>query len=195
MKIHKVKQGSEEWFDIKLGKLSASNAQAISANGAGLVTLIYKTVAEILSGAREDTYINPDMERGNEQEDTARSAYEMETGSEVTQVGFCELDKYTGASPDGLVGDDGLFEVKCPKASNYVKLLHTKKIDTGYVWQMQMQMLVTGRKWVDYVVYHENFRMIIIIRVERDEAAIKKIKVGLDSGIKQIKEILEKVGK
>lgn len=193
MKLHKCKQGSKKWFKLKLGKLSASNAQAISADGAGLVTLVYKTVAEILSGIREDTYINPDMERGNEQEDTARSAYEMETGNKVTQVGFCELDEYVGASPDGLVGKDGLFEVKCPRASNYVKLLHTKKIDTAYVWQMQMQMLVTGRKWVDYVVFHENFKDLIIIRVERDEKAIEKLWGGLGSGVSQIKQILKEV--
>ncbi len=193
MKIHKCKQGSLKWFKLKLGKLSASNAQVISADGAGLVTLVYKTVAEILSGAREDTYVNPDMERGNEQEDTARSAYEMETGNMVKQVGFCELDEYVGASPDGLVADDGLFEVKCPKASNYVKLLHTKKIDTGYIWQMQMQMLVTDRKWVDYVVFHENFKDLIIIRVERDEKAIEKLWAGLGSGVSQIKQILKEV--
>lgn len=193
MKIHKVKQQSEKWFKLKLGKLSASNAQAISADGAGLVTFVYKTVAEILSGVREDTYVNPDMERGNEQEDTARSAYEMETGNMVKQVGFCELDEYVGASPDGLVGKDGLFEVKCPRASNYVKLLYTKKIDTAYVWQMQMQMLVTDRKWVDYVVFHENFKDLIIIRVDRDEKAIEKLWAGLGSGVSQIKQILKEV--
>lgn len=193
MKIHNVKQCSEKWFTLKLGKLSASHAQAISANGAGLDTLVYKLVAERLSGKREDTYTNPDMERGIEQEKLAASSYEMETGFETKEIGFCELDEYTGASPDRLVNKDGLIEVKCVRGNVYVKLLHTKKIDTGYVWQMQMQMLVTGRKWCDFVVFNENFSDLVIIRVERDEKAIDKLKIGLELGIEQIKKILEEV--
>ena len=197
MIIHKVVQGSEEWFALKLGKLSASEAQAISANGAGLDTLVYKLVAERLSGAREDSYTNPDLERGIKQEDTARSSYEMETGNKVEQVGFCQPEENDdiGASPDGLVGKDGLVEIKCVRGSVYVKLLYTKKIDTAYVWQMQMQMLVTGRKWVDYVVFNENFSDLIIIRVERDEEAIAKIQKGLDAGIELINKIIGRVQK
>ena len=150
-----------------------------------------KGQAEIISGKREDTYINPDMERGNEQEDLARSSYEMETGNSVKQVGFCEMNESVGASPDGLVGDDGLVEIKCPKAANFVKLLYTKKIETKYLWQMQMQMLVTDRKWVDFVAQHENFNDLIIIRVERDEAKILKIVDGLLKGAERMKEIFE----
>jgi len=193
MKIHKIPQQTDEWFELKLGKLSSSDGQAIAANGAGLQTLIYKKVAEILSGTREDSYTNPDMERGNEQEELAVASYELQTGSTVQKVGFCELSDYVGASPDGLVGDDGLVEIKCPRNSNYVKLLYTKKIDTKYEWQMQAQMYVTDRKWVDFVVFNENFDDLIIIRVERDEKKIEKIRIGLESGVKQIKEIVEKV--
>ena len=192
MIIHNdFKQGSEEWFKARLGKLTASKAQAISASGKGLETLSFEKVAEIISGKREDTYINPDMERGNEQEDLARSSYEMETGNSVKQVGFCEMNESVGASPDGLVGDDGLVEIKCPKAANFVKLLYTKKIETKYLWQMQMQMLVTDRKWVDFVAQHENFNDLIIIRVERDEAKILKIVDGLLKGAERMKEIFE----
>ena len=193
MKIHNFKQQSPEWFESRLGKLTASSAQAISANGKGLETLCYEKAAEILSGAGEETYTNKDMERGNEQEKLARASYEMQTGREVQVVGFVEADKHTGASPDGLVGDDGMIEIKCQRAGVYVKTLYTKKIDSKHVWQMQMQMLVAERKWVDFTVFNENFEDVIIIRVERDEAKIEKIKVGIEAGKARIAEILKGV--
>jgi len=193
MKAYDFKQGTEEWFTARMGKLTASDAQSIQANGKGLKTLVYKKAAEILSGAREESYTNPDMERGNELEDLARSSYEMQTGNKVKQVGFCESDEHTGASPDGLIDDDGLVEIKCPRNYKYVEFLYTKKIDTGYAWQMQMQMLVTGRKWCDYAVFNKAFNDIIIVRVERDEAKIDKIKTGLENGISQINEIIKQV--
>lgn len=191
MQIHNIDQGTEEWFKVRLGKLTASTAQAIASQGKGLETLCYQKAAEILSGTSEDSYTNPDIDRGNEQENLARSSYEMETGNIVKQIGFCELDEFIGASPDGLVGDDGLVEIKCQKNSVYVKTLYTKKIDTKYVWQMQMQMLITGRKWCDFVVFNENFKDLIIIRVDRDEKKIEKISAGLQTGKAKIQEILE----
>lgn len=193
MKIYTDPQSSDAWFATRLGKLTASNAQTIQANGAGLDTYVYQKVAEILSGKMEEIYTNADMERGNELEDTARSSYEMETGAKVQQVGFCELDQYTGASPDGFVGEDGLVEIKCPRGANYVRVLHTKKIDPKYDWQIQMQLHVTGRKWCDYVVFHENFNDLIIIRVNRDEDKIKKIVAGLEAGVAKIKQILKEL--
>lgn len=193
MKIHNHPQGSDEWFAARLGKLTASKAQTIQANGKGLETLVYQLVAEKLSGAREDTYTNPDMERGNELEDTARSSYEMETGNEVIQVGFCEQNEHVGASPDGFVGEDGLVEIKCPKNSNYIKTKYTQKIDKAYEWQMQMQMFVTDRKWCDYVVFNENFPDLIIIRVERDNDMAEKLVKGINKGIDLIGEICRKL--
>ncbi len=191
MKIYKVKQQSDKWFALKLGKFSASSAQAIATAGKGLDTIVYQKVAEKLSGKRESTYSNPDMERGNKQEDIARSSYEMETGNKVKQVGFCELNEYVGASPDGLIGKDGLVEIKCQRNSNYIRSRYTKKIDTGYLWQMQMQMYVTDRKWCDFVVFNENFPNLLITRVNRDEKIIEKIKNGLDKGIKLFKEVIK----
>ena len=193
MTTHMAKQGTDEWLENRLGKMTASNAQTIQAKGAGLTTYIYQKVAEIISGKMEESYINPDMERGNELEDTARASYEMETGNKVEQVGFCEMDKYVGASPDGLVGKDGLVEIKCPRDYNYVRVLHTKKVDPKYDWQIQMQLLVTGRKWCDYVVFHENFNDLIIIRVKRDEDKIAKIEAGLKTGKELITKILKEI--
>lgn len=184
-------QGSDEWFKVRLGKLTASKAQAVASNGRGLETLCFEKVAEIISGTQESGYTNADMERGNEQETLARSAYEMETGNPVKQVGFVELDERVGCSPDGFVGEDGLVEIKCHKGSQFVKLIFSEKIDTKYVWQMQFQMFVTGRQWVDYVGFNENFPNLKIIRVHRDEDAIAKIVEGIETGKARIEEILE----
>ena len=194
MQLHKVKQGSPEWHKVRLGKLTASHAQAIASQGKGLETLAYNKVAEILTGKAEEGYINPDMERGNELEMMARNAYELETGNLVKEVGFCELDKHSGCSPDGFVGDDGLVEFKCPTNKVFTEYLYTEKVNTGYVWQMQMQMLVTDRKWCDYAVFAQDFpKSLIIKRIERDERAIEKIKRGLEIGEDMIIKIMEKI--
>ena len=194
MKIYEtLEQGTKEWFEVRLGKFTASKAQAIGSNGKGLETLCFEKAAEIISGTRQDTYTNPDMERGNEQEKLARASYEMKSGQMVKLVGFIEMDKNVGCSPDGLVGDDGMVEIKCPTNANFVKVMYNKKPESKYVWQMQMQMLVADRKWVDYVVFNENFEDVIVIRVERDETKIDKLKTGLEAGIAKVAEIMEGV--
>ena len=191
--MNEIKQGTPEWFKLRLGKFGSTDAQAVASNGAGLTTAIYKKVAEIKSGVFEDDYINPDMERGNEQEDTARSSYEMETGNRVKQVGYIELDGYIGGSPDGFIDDDGLIEIKCQKNSKYIKTLHTKKIESKYIAQMNHLMYISNRKFCDFVVFNENFADLIIIRIDRDEKFIDRLKVGLKNGTEQIKEILKKL--
>jgi hypothetical protein len=194
MEIINCQQNTPEWDLCRLGMLGASEAQAISANGAGLKTLVNKLVAERLTGKKENGYINADMERGHELEMEARNAYELETGNTVKEVGYCKLDEFTGCSPDGFIGDDGLVEIKNFKDSTFVDYMFTEKIDTGYEWQMQMQMYVTNRLWCDYVVYNPNFRKSLIIkRIERDFVAIEKIKAGLETGKAMIKAMMEKL--
>jgi len=193
MKIKNNPQGSDAWKADRMGRMTASHAQAIQGKGKGLETYVYQKVAERISGKIEDKYSNPDMERGNELENTARVSYEMETGNKVEQVGFCELNENIGASPDGFIGKDGLIEIKCPRDYNYVRVLFTNEVSKEYQWQIQMQLYITDRKWCDYVVFHENFNNLIIIRVKRDEEMIEKIKEGLASGVKMIKKILKKV--
>lgn len=195
MIIHEMEQRSDEWFAVKKGKFSASDANTIITNGKGLESLVYKKVAELVSGKDQDEYTNADMERGVENESAARIAYEMATGNLVKQVGFIELDEFTGCSPDGLVGDDGLVEIKCQRGYKYIEIAVTKEIDKKYLDQMQMQMFVTGRKWCDYVCYDENFPEPLIIRVEADAEVHEKIRKGLEYGIKKLTEILERFKK
>jgi putative phage-type endonuclease len=195
MKIYTdIQQNTDEWFAIRLGKLTASEAQAIASDGKGLDTLCFKLAAEKLSGKSSESYTNEDMERGKELEALARNAYEIETGIVAKQVGFVELTEFVGCSPDGLINDDGLLEIKCPNDANFVRFMYEGKIDTKYIWQVQMQLFVTERVWVDFVIFNANFpKSIIITRIERDEEKIEKLQGGLFSGEEMIKNILSKV--
>jgi len=190
MIIHNIQQGSDVWFEVRKLKLTASKATAISANGAGLKTLVNELILDMFID--KEAYTNANLERGNELEPIARSKYEFEYGVEVLEVGFIEHTEHSGYSPDGLVGDEGLIEIKARNNAIHLELLRTKKIDTGTVWQMQMGMLVTGRKWCDFISYNPNFKnSMLVIRVERDEIAISKIEKGIVEGTKMIKELLE----
>lgn len=197
MKIYEeLKQGTAEWLQVRLGKFTASDAQAIATNGKGLETLVYEKAAEILTGQIKEQYTNGDMERGNALEMLARNSYELETGVIVTQVGFIEIDQYEGCSPDGLVGEEGLVEIKCKNDSNFVKFLFDGLIDPAHEWQMQHQLKVTGRKWVDYVLFNPNFqRSTVITRVLRAEDKIVKLTKGIETGKTKLAEVLKVAGK
>lgn len=195
MKIYnELEQGTQEWLTVRLGKFTASDAQAIANNGKGLETLVYQKAAECITNKLPEAYTNADLERGKELESTARNSYELETGNKVTEIGFVELDSRIGCSPDGFVGTDGLVEFKCKNDINYLKFLLSKEVETAHLWQVQMQMYVCDRQWCDYVVFNPNFpEPLTIVRVERNEASIAKIKVGLSQGVAELEAILEKV--
>ena len=194
MKIYTCEQGTEEWHKLRLGKFTASEAQAIATAGKGLETLVYEKAAEILTGKPKESYTNKDMERGHELESVARNLYELETGNVVRTVGFCELHEFIGASPDGLIGDKKGIEIKNPTDPVYARYLFDKKIDPKYYAQMQMQIMVCDLLSVDYVVHNPNFKTdIVTVNVPRDEAFIVKLRMGLVSGVQKLKEILEKV--
>ena len=190
-------QRTDEWYTTRLGKLTASKAQAIGNCGKGLETLCWEKAAEILTGKGHEQLENADITRGIELEDEARGAYTLETGNLVEQVGFVEYGEYAGCSPDGLVNDDGGIEIKCKNDVNHIKLMVERKIDSGYMWQVQMNLLVTDRKWWDFVSYNPNFtdNPLIIIRVYPEKEMQDKLKEGIRIGAKRIKEILSEVEK
>lgn len=195
MKTHKdIEQKSDEWFAIRKGKMTASHGQAIASNGKGLDTYIVELMSEYYSSGERDYYSNKHMERGNELEDQARTIYELETKNDVEQVGFIEYNDFAGCSPDGLVGKDGMMEIKCPDDKGHFKTLLNGKseIATKYHWQMQMQMLISSRDWCDFVSYNPNFeKSTFIFRVFKDSDKFIKILQGLESGKKMIKKIKE----
>jgi putative phage-type endonuclease len=201
IKIHDVEQKSPEWFKLREQyPLTASEAQAIGNQGAGLETLCWTKVSEKYSSSDKEQYINKDLLRGNELEDQARELYELQTNTKVVKIGFVtddEISKVGGASPDGDVIDtDGLVEIKAFadlkhfKAIIELKKTKTFKIETQYIWQMQQQMLFTGKKWVDFVPYNPNYSQSLLIqRVYVVEDLQNKIREGLKKGEVIINEI------
>lgn len=198
MKIYEdLQQNTPEWLAVRLGKFTASDAQAIATGGKGLETLCFEKAAEILTGKIVEGYTNADIERGHELEDMARNSYELKTGVQVKQVGFIEADEMVGCSPDGLIKEDGMQEIKCKNDANFARFLFDKKIDPAHEWQMQMQLLVSGRQWVDYVLFNPNFndRSTVITKIARDEIMIKKIEAGLAKGKEMLAAILAEIKK
>lgn len=198
MKIYNFEQRTEDWYNVRKGKMTASNAETIIANGKGLETYIYNLMAEYYSSAEKESYINADMQRGIDLEPEAKIEFQFYTGLDIKEIGCVELNEYILASPDGLIGEDGLIEIKCPNDSIYFKLLLSNNIKPEYIAQMQMQMYVTDRQYCYFVSYNPNFeKSLYIKKINRDEEMIEKLKKGLERGtqlIKEIKENFRKVG-
>jgi exodeoxyribonuclease (lambda-induced) len=181
MKIYKdLEQRSEEWHNVRAGKLTASSFHTLLGNSETKKTLLLKITAErITNKCIEDNYSNEDIERGIELEDDARNNYQENTFNLVEEVGFAELDEYVGCSPDGIVGNDGLIEIKCPRETTFLSQVLSGRIKPEYITQMQFNMYVLDRKWCDYVMYSETLGL-FIKRVERDEKFIEEIKICIE---------------
>ena len=194
MEIKKIEQGSEEWFRERTGKLTASNAQAIATAGKGLETYIIKLLSEKYSKGERISFSNEHTDRGNELEDKARELYSFMNDVEIEQVGIVELNEYVSCSPDGLVGDNGGIEIKCPDDFGYFKFFldGEKNIDSKYMWQVQMNLFITGRKWWDFIAYNPNFdKSIFVFRVLPNKDSFRKLEI--EAGIEKIKQINKKL--
>lgn len=191
-----MKQGTDEWLAVRCGKFTASDFHIFFGNSETKKTKLLKKAAERITGEKEDDgYSNKNMERGIELEADAREEYEAYNFVVVDEVGFVELDKNIGCSPDGLVGEDGLIEIKSPLASTYLKHFDKGKkvIQPIYNTQMQFNMYVCNRKWCDYVCYHPDFKNkpLFVQRIKRDEEYILKIKNCLNECNLEIERIIK----
>lgn len=180
-----------DWLALRAGKFTGSDFVIMLGNGETKRKMILEKATEHILGkpCNKDHYTNSDMLRGIELEPIARQLYIQETFNEVEEVGFIEKDEYCGVSPDGLVGEDGIIEIKCPKDTVFVEQSITEKIKPEYYTQIQYALYITERQWCDYVAYNENFPL-LIRRYERDEEHIEKIKNALEDGIEQVKQII-----
>jgi len=196
VKIIDCEQYSEEWWKIRLGVCTASKFDKIvKMNGEvskSKEKVVFQLAGEFVAGKGEESYQNAAMLRGLELEAEAREFYELVNSVEVKQVGFC-LEDYAGASPDGFVLEDGLLEIKCPLISTAVAyLLKPKSLETDYFQQVQGQMLITGRKWTDLLSYYPGLKP-LVIRVERNEDFISKLRVELKLVAQEVKEIINQI--
>ena len=164
MQICNCEQGSYEWIDLRSGRFTATDAGELYTNKKGLETCAIEKATYRLTKVPPDMFLTPAMARGKELEPRARATYKQVTGQDVQEVGFCVMDDYVGCSPDGLVGDEGLIEIKCKTGPHHLFAVINKWIDPKHYGQMQFQMLVTGRKWCDYVLYNPDFSEPIYIQ-------------------------------
>jgi len=183
-----MQQGSEEWLLARVGKATASRVRDITATTksggftAGRDNYLAELVCERLTGQPTPQYVNTAMANGTEREPRARFEYALKQGVEIEEVGFIAHPTIAnaGCSPDGLVGSEGLVEIKCPTSKTHLGTLLTGKVDVAYIDQMQFQMACTGRSYCDFVSYdphqHETMQL-RIIRVMRDDKAIDKIEL------------------
>jgi len=198
MKIIDVEQNTQAWFEARLGIPTASNFDKIvtmkGEPSKQAEKYLYRLAAERVSRQIENGYTNAFMERGHELEAEARKFYHLITTNEVKQTGLCLSDdgRY-GCSPDGLVGDEGGLEIKCPIGSTQVAYLLSNDLPSEYYQQVQGTLLVTGRKWWDFVSYYPGLKP-LIIRVTPDEAFQNKLKFELDSFCAKLDEVSQKIG-
>ncbi len=194
MKHHDIKQNSEEWLAIRMGKFTASTFSDLfmKPTTATYQKAIYKVVYERLTGERPEDFTNDYMERGKELEHVAAEQYEIDNFVKTSAPGFYELNEWVGCSPDRLVGEDGLLEIKCPAYNTMINYMLSAKLPHQYKWQVHGQMYVTGRKWVDFMAYHPKLKP-LIIRVERDEKLIKELETVLNESIEKAKDIIDKI--
>lgn len=197
MIIHSFAQHSDEWYNIRLGKFTASHAATIATAGKGLETLCFDLVAEILTKQRKVAFQSPAMEQGNLLEEQARTLFELETGLTVEQVGFVEIDEFSGCSPDGLIlNRTSGVEIKCPQDNTYAKYMYDGLIKPEYYAQMQMQMLMLNANVWQYAVFNPHFdKQLIIQEVKKDTGFQNKITAGLIKGKEMVNNILAQINK
>lgn len=179
-------QGSPEWHALRIGKVTASRVSDVIAKtktgwGASRANYMAELIAERLTGEPSEKYTNAAMAWGTDKEPDARAAYEFFRDAQVVEVAFIDHPTIgmTGASPDGLVGDHGLVEIKCPNTATHLDTLLSQSIPGKYVTQMLWQMEVSGRAWCDFVSYDPRLpetMSLFVKRVERDDNLIDEMR-------------------
>lgn len=193
-KHYEVTHNTEEWYNLRLGKFTASSFKDLfmSKTTKGYEKAIYKPVFERLTGELPESFSNEYMERGHELEPLAKDLYEMETFNIVQPGGFWALNDWIGASPDGLIGDDGIIEIKSPAFNTMISYLLKNQVPPIYKWQIYGQLWVTGRNWCDFMSFHPKLKP-LIIRVERDESIITELQEKVFESISIAKDIIKKI--
>lgn len=189
-------QGSPEWFAARCSKVTASKIADVmskvkTGESAGRRNYRAQLMCERLTGQVAESYSNAAMQWGTDTEPQARAAYEFYTGLEVTEVGFVDHPSIenTGASPDGLVGDDGMVEIKCPNTATHLETLLGGKVPSKYFDQMQWQMECAGRQWCDFVSFDPRLpeaMQMFVQRVERNAERLAEITEGVTAILNQI---------
>lgn len=194
-------QRTPEWYEARLGKVTASRVSDVMAKtksgySASRANYMAQLICERLTGTQGDTYQNAAMAWGTEQEPAARGAYEARTGLLVQETGFVPHPtiSMSGASPDGLVGDDGLVEIKCPNTATHIDTILSETVPSKYIAQMQWQMVCTGRQWCDFISYDPRVpekMQLWVKRVQRDQKLIDEMENEVFNFIEELESKID----
>ncbi len=198
-----IEQGTPEWLELRRGKVTASRivdvmSKVKTGESAGRRNYRTELALQRITGQVSESFKSAAMEHGNEWEPVARALYEAEHDQSVDQVTFVDHPwlAMAGASPDGLIGDDGCIECKCPNSATDLETLFTRKIPRDYMLQMQWVMECAERKWCDFISYDprmpEHLRL-IVIRVDRDEELIKETRAEVTKLLDEVDELVAKI--
>jgi len=196
-------QRTEEWFEARMGCVTASRtadvmAQTKSGYSASRANYMADLICERLTGSRQAGFSSAAMQWGTETEPQARMAYEIMTGANVIETGFVLHPEIAGfgASPDGLIGDNGLIEIKCPNTATHIETLLNDKVPNKYIIQMHVQMICTGRKWCDFVSFDPRLPVdmqMFVRRVECDETLAAQIVTEVQAFIAEMETKIEQL--
>jgi putative phage-type endonuclease len=200
-----IEQGTPEWFAQRIGKVTASRvADVITKTKTGYSTsrdnYMAQLVCERLTGTVAESFTNASMQWGTDNEPLARAAYEAYMDvlvDEVAMISHPTIEN-AGASPDGLVGDDGLVEIKCPNTATHIDTLLTQTVPRKYITQMQWQMACTGRKWCDFVSFDPRLPkelQLFVKHISRDEDYISMLEKEVIKFLKELNDKIEKLNK
>ena len=198
-------QGTQEWFQDRCGKVTASRvadvvAKTRSGYSASRDNYLAQLVCERMTGAPAESFTNAAMQWGTEQEPFARAAYESAKDVLVEQVGFIHHPNIdgSGASPDGLVELFGLVEIKCPNTATHIDTLLTQSVPGKYITQMQFQMACTGRQWCDFVSFDPRMptkAQLFVKRIQRDDVFIKEMESEIKKFLAEVTAKVEQLNK
>jgi putative phage-type endonuclease len=195
-----MEQRTPEWFAKRLGLVTASRiadvmAKVKTGTAASRSGYMTQLVTERLTRQPTEGYQSAAMEWGIEQEGAARAAYEARTGVLVDEVDFVRHPILeAGASPDGLVGEDGCIEIKCPNTATMLEYIEDRSVPRKYLLQIQWQLACTGRNWCDFVAYDPRLPehlQLLVIRVPRDEEVIEQIAAEVGRFVVELRDRVE----
>jgi len=203
--IEMIEQRSDAWFEARIGKVTASRVADVIAKtktgySATRDNYMAQLVCERLTGQKGENFTNAAMQHGTETEPLARISYEVAQNVLVDEVGFVPHPtiEMAGASPDGLVGDDGLLEIKCPNTATHIETLLSQTVPGKYNTQMQFQMACTGREWCDFVSFDNRLPtelQLFVKRVPRDNVFIRLIEGEIVQFLAELDDKINKLMK